>query len=58
MTATNKRLLISESHDDLNRYTPYRKKPNTHGTYASHASPRTPQVCFLCAIPVCDNLSR
>jgi hypothetical protein len=30
LTATNKRLLISESHDDSNRYTPCRGKPDQH----------------------------
>jgi hypothetical protein len=29
-----------------------------HDTYASHASPRTPSVCFLWAVPVYGNLSR
>jgi hypothetical protein len=29
-TVTNKQLLISESHGDSNRYTPYRGKPNQH----------------------------
>jgi hypothetical protein len=32
MTATNKRLLISESRGDLNRCTPYREKPDQHVT--------------------------
>ncbi len=32
MTATNKRLLISESHGDLNQCTPCRGKPNQHAT--------------------------
>jgi hypothetical protein len=32
MTATNKRLLISESRDDLNRCTPYRRKSDQHAT--------------------------
>jgi hypothetical protein len=32
MTATNKRLLIFESHGDSNRCTPYRKKPDHHAT--------------------------
>jgi hypothetical protein len=58
MTATNKRLLISESHDNLNRCTPYGGKPNQHDTYASHASPHTPGVGFLWVVPVCGNLSR
>jgi hypothetical protein len=42
MTATNKRLLISESHGDSNWCTPCRGKPNQHDMYAFHASPRTP----------------
>jgi hypothetical protein len=58
MTATNKRLLISESHDDSNRCTPYRGKPDQHIAYASHASPRMPGVRFLRAVPVHDNFSR
>jgi hypothetical protein len=32
MTATNKQLLISESHDDSNWYTPYRGKPDQYVT--------------------------
>jgi hypothetical protein len=40
MTATNKRLLISESRSNSNRCTPCREKPDQHNTYASHASPR------------------
>jgi hypothetical protein len=32
MTATNKWLLISESHDDSNRCTPCREKPDQHDT--------------------------
>jgi hypothetical protein len=32
MTAKNKRLLISESHDDSNRCTPCRGKPDQHTT--------------------------
>jgi hypothetical protein len=35
MANTNKRLLISESHDDLNRCTPCRGKPNQHDAYTS-----------------------
>jgi hypothetical protein len=31
-TATNKRLLIFESHDDSNQYTPCREKPDHHTT--------------------------
>jgi hypothetical protein len=57
MTTTNKRLLISESHNDSNRCTSCREKPDQHDTYASHASPRTPGVHFLQAVPVRGNLS-
>jgi hypothetical protein len=57
MTATNKRLLISKSHNDLNRCTPCREKPEQHATYASHSSPRTLSAHFLWAVPICDNLS-
>jgi hypothetical protein len=57
MTATNKRLLISESHDDSNRCTPCRGKPDQHTMYASHSSPRTPGVRFLQVVPIRDNLS-
>jgi hypothetical protein len=32
-------------------------KSNTHDTYTSHASPRTPLILFLWAIPVHGNLS-
>jgi hypothetical protein len=56
MTATNKRLLISESHGDLNRCTSCRGKPDQHATYASHFSLRKPGVRFLWAVPVRDNL--
>jgi hypothetical protein len=56
MAARNKRLLISESHDDLNRCTPCREKPDQHDTYASHASPRTPSVRFLRAVLIHGNL--
>jgi hypothetical protein len=56
-TATNKRLLISESHGDLNRYTPYRGKSNQHDSYASHASPCMSGVRFLWVVPVRGNLS-
>jgi hypothetical protein len=56
MAATNKRLLIFESHGDSNRCTPYRGKLNQHDTYASHASPCTPDVRFLRAVPVRGNL--
>jgi hypothetical protein len=58
MAATNKRLLISESYDDLNRCTPCRGKLDQHDTYAFHASPRTPGIRFLRADPVRDNLLR
>jgi hypothetical protein len=47
MIATNKRLLISESHGDSNRCTPCRVKPDQHVTYASHSSPRMFDVRFL-----------
>jgi hypothetical protein len=57
MTATNKRLLISESRGDSNQCTLYKGKPDRHTTYASHSSPRTPDVRFLRAVPVRDNLS-
>jgi hypothetical protein len=39
MVATNKQLLISESHGDSNRCTPCSGKPDQHATYAFHASP-------------------
>jgi hypothetical protein len=58
MAATNKRLLISESHDDSNRCTPCKGKSDQYDTYAFHTNPRTPGVRFLWAIPVCGNLSR
>jgi hypothetical protein len=58
MTATNKRLLISESRGDSDRCTPCRGKPDQHDTYPSHASPRTPGVRFLRAVPIRGNLSR
>jgi hypothetical protein len=57
MTTTNKLLLISESRGDSNWCTPYREKPDQHATYTSQASPRTPDVCFIQAIPVHGNLS-
>jgi hypothetical protein len=57
MAATNKRLLISESRSNLNRCTPCRGKSNQYDTYASHASPHTPSVCFLRAVPIRGNLS-
>jgi hypothetical protein len=58
MAVTNKRLLISESCSDLNRCTPCREKLDQHDTYASHASPRTPDVCFLRVVLIRDNLSQ
>jgi hypothetical protein len=57
-TATNKRLLISKSRGDSNRCTPCRAKPDQHDTYASRASPRTPDVRFLRVVPVRGNLPR
>jgi hypothetical protein len=57
MTATNKRLHISQSHDDSNRCTPCRGKSDQHTTYASHASPRTPDVRFRRTVPIRGNLS-
>jgi hypothetical protein len=56
MTATNKRLLISESRDDSNRCTPCRGNLNQHDTYAFHASPRTPDVRFLRVVLIRGNL--
>jgi hypothetical protein len=58
MTATNKRLLISESHDDSNRCILCRGKLDQHITYASHVSPRTPEVRFLRVVLVCGNFSQ
>jgi hypothetical protein len=58
MTATNKLLLISVSHGDSNWCTPCRGKLDQHVTYASHTSPRTPDVRFLWAVPVRGNLLR
>jgi hypothetical protein len=55
--ATNKRLLISESHGDSNRCTLCKGKPDTHDTYASHASPRTYRIRFLRVVHIRDNLS-
>jgi hypothetical protein len=61
MTATNKRLLISESHDDSNRCTPCREKPDQHDTYAStpvHVRPayasygRSPYVATFYESPI------
>jgi hypothetical protein len=57
MTATDKRLLISESRGDLNRCTPCRGKSDQHDTHASHANPCTPSVRFLWVVPVRSNLS-
>jgi hypothetical protein len=57
-TATNKRLLISESRGDSNQCTPTRGKLDQHDTYASHVSPRVLGVCFLWAVPVHGNLSQ
>jgi hypothetical protein len=57
MRATNKRLLISESHGDSNRCTPYSGKPDQHNTYASHASPCMLGVCLLRVVPIRGNLS-
>jgi hypothetical protein len=57
MAAMNKRLLISESRDDLNQCTPCQGKPDQHDTYASHTSPRMPGVHFLRTVPVRSNLS-
>jgi hypothetical protein len=37
MTTTNKRLLIFESRDNLNRYTPCRGKPDQHTTHFPHS---------------------
>jgi hypothetical protein len=51
MAVTNKRLLISESHDDLNWCTPCRGKPDQYDTYASHASPHTPAYAFCGRFP-------
>jgi hypothetical protein len=57
-TVTNKRLLIFESRDDLNRCISYKGKPDQHDTTASHSSPRMPGVRFLWAVPIRGNLSR
>jgi hypothetical protein len=53
----NKRLLISDNHSDSDRCTPCKGKPDQHDTYASRASPHTPGVRCLRAVPVCGNLS-
>jgi hypothetical protein len=58
MATTNKRLLISESHSDLNRCTPCKRKPDQYDTYASHTSLRMSNVHGLRAVPVCGNHSR
>jgi hypothetical protein len=57
MAATNKRLLVSESHGDSNHCISCRGKPDQHDTYAFHVSPRTPSVCFLRVVPVRGNIS-
>jgi hypothetical protein len=53
MTTTNKRLLISESRDDLNRCTPCRENP----TNATRTLPTPVHVRFLRVVPVRGNLS-
>jgi hypothetical protein len=57
MTATNKRLLISESCGDSNQCTPCRGKPDQHTTYASYTSLSTLGVRFLRVVTVRGNLS-
>jgi hypothetical protein len=57
MAAMNNRSLIFESRDESNRCIPCRGKLGQHDTYASHASPHTPGVRYLRAVPVRDNLS-
>jgi pectate lyase len=57
LAATNKWLLIYESHDDSNRCTPCRGKYDQRDMYFSHASPRTPDVRFLRAVHVHGNHS-
>jgi hypothetical protein len=57
MTATNKRLLISESRGDLNWCTPCKGKSDQHDTYTFHVSPCMLGVHFLWVVPVCGNLS-
>jgi hypothetical protein len=57
-TVMNKRLLISESHNDSNRCTPCSGKPDQHYMYAFHAIPRTYGIRFLRVVLVCGNLSR
>jgi hypothetical protein len=58
MAAMNKWLLISESHGNSNRRTPYRGKPDQNDTYPSHANPCMPDIRFLWADPILSNLSR
>jgi hypothetical protein len=57
MTATNKRLLISESRGDSNRCTHCREKSDQHIMHASHSSPHTSGVRFLWVVSIRDNLS-
>jgi hypothetical protein len=57
MAAMNKWLLLSESHDNSNRCTPYRGKPDQHDTYA-HANPHRLGIRFLRVDPILGNLSR
>jgi hypothetical protein len=57
-TATNKRLLISESRGNSNRCTPYMGKSDTHDMYASHASLCMPHVRFLWVVHIRGNLSQ
>jgi hypothetical protein len=56
-TVTNKWLLISKRHDDLNRSTPCRKKLDQHVTYASRTSPHMPHIRFFRAVLIRGNLS-
>jgi hypothetical protein len=56
-TVTNKQLLISKSHGDLNLCIPYRGKSDAHDTYTSRASPHMPHVRFLWAVYIHCNLS-
>jgi hypothetical protein len=60
MTVTNKRLLISESRDDLNRCRPCRGKPDQHATRfprSVHVWSRTiriscgPHIATFCETP-------
>jgi hypothetical protein len=57
MTATNKRLHISETRDNSSQCTPCKGKLKQHTTYASYSSTCTPGIRFLWAVPVRDNLS-